>query len=80
MVVLLVVVLMVVFFPFYITKLASDTCNYFYFQPAQYKVIQLNKITCRWFPNRTAMLNGANLLMEIIKAAWNPQSAGGILM
>lgn len=39
------------FFPFYITKLASGTCNYFYFQPAQYKVIQLNKITCRWFPN-----------------------------
>lgn len=26
------------------------------------------------------MLNGANLLMEISKAAWNPQNAGGILM
>lgn len=31
------------FFSFYITKLASGTCNYFYLQPAWYKVIQLNK-------------------------------------
>lgn len=44
MVVLLLVVLMVlVFFSFYTTKLASGTWNYFYLQPAQYKVIQLNK-------------------------------------
>lgn len=33
----------VFFFSFYITKLASGTCNYFYLQPAWYKVIQLNK-------------------------------------
>lgn len=31
------------FFSFYITKLASGTCNYCCLQPAWYKVIQLNK-------------------------------------
>jgi len=42
MVVLLVVVLAGVF-SFYITKLASDTCNGSCLQPAPYKAIQLNK-------------------------------------